>query len=137
MSGVVSWAFEDLTEIALAALTTGESEHLRPFDDRWVGVLASPGNGLSKHVAVGLSVLPPGCVTPVHSHEAEEVAIVLEGNGQIEIGGDTVTVRAGSIVLAPSNVPHQTSASDRLVILWCYAPTGSEERWTQPPSKEE
>jgi quercetin dioxygenase-like cupin family protein len=76
-----------------------------------------------------------GYATPSHSHEAEEVAIVLEGTGRIEVGDDSFEVAPGSVVLAPPDVPHRTIADKALTILWVYVPAGSEQRWI--PSKTE
>ncbi|HEY5889938.1 MAG TPA: cupin domain-containing protein, partial [Acidimicrobiia bacterium] len=89
----------------------------------------SPGTNDAKHAALGLSVLPPGCITPTHSHEAEEVAVVIEGKGSIEINRSLIAVKAGSVVFTPSNLPHRTMAEDALTIFWLYSPAGSEQRW--------
>lgn len=54
------------------------------------------------------SVMPPGHCTPVHVHDDEEEAfLVLEGQLEVTIGTETITVRAGESALAPRGIPHQ------------------------------
>jgi len=123
------WVIDELVVTASEALGDGVSDLLALFEGRWVGVLASPENETSRHLAVGMSVLPAKYATPPHSHEAEEVAIILEGTGRIEVGDDSFDVAPGSVVLAPPDAPHRTIAHEALTILWVYAPAGSEQRW--------
>lgn len=108
----------------------------RWINGRVVGVLASPQLETSQHIASGVSVVPAGTATPWHSHEAEEIAVIVGGRGQIRIGDDAISVVAGDVVLTPSDAPHQTCADAdvTLSVLWVYGPAGSESRWlaTEP-----
>lgn len=57
--------------------------------------------------------LDKGCVVPRHSHENEQLTYVLEGALHFWIGEDEseeVTVRAGEVLVIPSNVPHKAEA---------------------------
>jgi quercetin dioxygenase-like cupin family protein len=103
----------------------------RWIDDRVVAVLGSPGNDVSTRMAFGMSALPAGVKTPSHSHEAEELAVVLHGRGVITVGDSHHSVSAGDVVVAGPWVPHVTTASpdDAMVVMWVYAPPGSESRW--------
>jgi len=105
----------------------------RWVDDRVVAVLGSPGNGLSERMAFGMSALPAGVRTPSHSHEAEELAIVLHGTGVIRVGDADHSVAPGDVVVAGPWVPHVRTASGHgaLVVMWVYAPPGSESRWLE------
>jgi quercetin dioxygenase-like cupin family protein len=116
---------------ALQAMSTSGDAQL--VDGRAIAVKASPERGNSTHLAVGVAALPPAYTTVPHTHEAEEVAIVLSGSGAIEIVGVEHPVKAGDVVLTPPNAPHRTraDASSALVLLWVYAPAGSERRWMQ------
>lgn len=62
--------------------------------------------------------LKKGCVVPKHSHESEQLTYVLEGELHFWIGDDgreEVTVRAGEVLVIPSNLPHKAEArSDTL-----------------------
>ena len=63
------------------------------------------------------SVIPPGYATPLHIHDEEDEAfLILEGELEIVVGGQTITVRAGESAFAPRGVPHQLrNASGRPV----------------------
>jgi len=100
-------------------------------EGRIVDVLASPSADNATHLAVGMSSLPAGFVTPTHSHAAEEIAVVLSGYGAIVIGAERVVVIAGDVVRTPPDAPHHTESlgADPLHVLWVYAPAGSETRW--------
>jgi quercetin dioxygenase-like cupin family protein len=118
-------------------LSADEPVLARRVNGRLVGLLASKYAGTAEHLAVGLSALPPTLATPWHSHTAEELAIVLSGSGQIEIEADRFDVAEGDIVLTPSDVEHRTSAGGSpLVVLWVYAPAGSELRWLADQPEE-
>ena len=110
----------------------------RWVNGRLVGVLASPDDDSAHHLAVGVSALPPGAAAPVHDHEAEEVALIIAGSGRIVIGEFTSNVTTGDVVIAPSGASHQTIANvdSELLVLWIYAPPGSEQRWLQNGSIE-
>ena len=132
------WNQQRLTEDVLVDLGQTEPALGRWINDRIVGVLASPSTETAMKMAVGVSALKPGTSTPVHSHVAEELAIVMSGTGMIHIGETGVKVGAGDVVLTPSTVPHRTESDpdQPLVILWIYAPAGSEQRWLQADPQE-
>lgn len=134
MTGVVDRDLPSIIEGALAALAAGGTEEFPLTDGRVVKVLASPTFETSAWMAMGLAVLPPGYTTPPHSHEAEEIALVLRGSGAITVDGVETPVREGSVVVAPPNAPHTTSSSPDgpLVVYWTYGPAGSETRWLKP-----
>jgi uncharacterized cupin superfamily protein len=49
---------------------------------------------------VDYAVLPPGASIGVHTHgENEELYLVLEGQGIMHLDGETLPVRAGSVIL--------------------------------------
>lgn len=57
--------------------------------------------------------LKKGSVVPMHHHENEQITYVLEGALHFFIGGnepEEVVVRAGDVLLIPSNVPHKAVA---------------------------
>ena len=59
--------------------------------------------------ASGASVLevPRGCRLPRHVDSAEEIVVVLAGEAEVEMDGETARVPAGSLVLVPEGVPHE------------------------------
>lgn len=57
--------------------------------------------------------LKKGCVVPRHAHENEQITYVLDGALRFWIGEDEaeqVDVRAGEVLVIPSNVPHKALA---------------------------
>ena len=48
-------------------------------------------------------------VFPEHSHEAEQITLVLEGRLTFEYEGKTSILEPGSVIAIPSNVKHRVS----------------------------
>ncbi len=76
---------------------------------------------------------PRGGQVPWHSHDQEEVYVVLEGAGEMCVGEERSTVTAGQAVFIPPGAFHQlTNIGDTpLRILYCYAPAGDVAHWRQ------
>jgi len=72
--------------------------------------------------------LPAGGRTERHYHKvAEELYFILEGAGEIELGGEHRTVRSGDAILIPAGVWHAIVAIEPLRFLCCCAPPYSHE----------
>lgn len=130
-----SWDLESLTREIRAALAGSDAGEGKLIDGRALAVKASPMRDNASKLVVGTAALPPGFSTPAHSHEAEEVALVLSGSGSVDIDGIAHRIVTGTVLLTPSNAVHVTHSdpgSEPLVILWLYAPPGSEARWVEP-----
>jgi quercetin dioxygenase-like cupin family protein len=57
--------------------------------------------------------LAKGSIVPRHSHENEQLTYILQGALKFWIGEDgaqELTVRAGEVLVIPSNVPHRAEA---------------------------
>jgi quercetin dioxygenase-like cupin family protein len=57
--------------------------------------------------------LDKGCIVPKHSHDNEQLTYILEGALRFWIGEDEseeVIVRAGEVLVIPSNVLHKAEA---------------------------
>lgn len=133
--GIRSWTLDELAEEALEALRLGEYGDGTVIDGRALAVKASPMRSNSAKLVVGTACLPPGFSTRPHSHEAEEVAVVLAGSGRVDIDGTPYRLETGTVLLTPSNsvhVTHSDPGAEPLVVLWFYAPPGSEARWIEP-----
>ena len=66
--------------------------------------------------------------TERHYHKiAEEFYFILEGAGEIELGVEHGTVRAGDAILIPAGVWHAIVATEPLRFLCCCAPPYSHE----------
>lgn len=68
--------------------------------------LAGAEDGM-RRVAVWEQVLAPGAATPLHRHACEEVVVVLDGRGTLEVGGDRFRFGPRSTIIVPSDVSHR------------------------------
>lgn len=66
----------------------------------------------------------PGTIFPEHSHDSEQITLVLEGEIDFSYGGGTVTLRPGDVIAIPANEPH----SARTGALACRA----VDAWSPP-----
>jgi quercetin dioxygenase-like cupin family protein len=69
--------------------------------------------------------LDKGSVVPKHSHENEQLTYILEGALHFWIGEDQkeeVVVRAGEVLLIPSNVPHRALALEDTLDVDVFSP---------------
>ena len=69
--------------------------------------------------------LKKGCIVPKHSHENEQLTYILEGALKFWIGEDgseEVTVRAGEVLLIPSNLPHKAEALEETLDVDVFSP---------------
>jgi quercetin dioxygenase-like cupin family protein len=87
---------------------------------RWENIPAEPLKaGLSRTLITGERMMiahvhiKKGVEVPLHSHENEQITYILEGALQFWLGANLerqVTVRAGEVLVIPSNVPHRALA---------------------------
>jgi mannose-6-phosphate isomerase-like protein (cupin superfamily) len=129
------WHLDDLKAEILEALKKGEYGDGKVIDGRALGVKASPMRDNSTKIVLGMAALPPAFSSPAHSHEAEEMAVFLSGSGSVYIDDRAYPFVPGTVVLIPSGSNHLTATDmgdEPIVILWFYAPPGSERRWIEP-----
>lgn len=126
------WNTAELISNGCEALTSGGRKGAAWIDGRILSVKTSIENNPAGGMSLGYSALPAGYATPPHSHDAEELAFILVGEGAIVVDGVKFRVGPGDILLTPSGSEHATVAGPdgALVIWWVYAPPGSEARWT-------
>ena len=55
---------------------------------------------------------PPNTRAPMHSHEEEQIAIVLDGEFEFQIDDEVRTMRAGDVAVIPPWVPHGAWTND-------------------------
>ena len=75
----------------------------------------------------------PGGSIPPHEHFNEEAYHILSGTGEMQVGEERGTVRAGDTVYLDPDVPHtlrNTGDSD-MEILFVYSPAGVVEHWRE------
>jgi quercetin dioxygenase-like cupin family protein len=69
-------------------------------------------------------LLKKGAIVPTHSHVSEQITYILEGALRLWIGEpeEEVTVRPGSFVVIPPNVPHRAEALEDTVDVDIFSP---------------
>src|SRR4249919_2456166 len=73
--------------------------------------------------------LAPDSATRRHYHaRSEEIYLVVEGGGELEVDGDVTAVGAGDAIRIPPGSPHQLRAGEKGVrILCCCVPPYSDD----------
>ena len=80
---------------------------LRPLDI-WNGVLARVVHG--ERLTLAVVELDPRSVVSEHSHENEQLGIVLRGTVTFRVGDETRELEPGATWRIPSNTPHEVHA---------------------------
>ena len=76
-------------------------------------------------VMIATIELQRGCIVPKHAHVHEQISYVLDGHLRLTVGEDggvSYDVRAGEVVLLPSNVPHAAEAMADTRVLDVFSP---------------
>jgi len=69
--------------------------------------------------------LDKGCIVPRHSHENEQITYILKGALRFWLGEDEqeeIVVRAGEVLLIPSNLPHKAEALEDTLDVDIFSP---------------
>lgn len=69
-----------------------------------------------------------GAVLPEHAHVHEQTSQVIQGEFEMVIGGETVLLKPGSVVVIPSNVPHSGRALTNCKIQDVFCPVREDYR---------
>jgi quercetin dioxygenase-like cupin family protein len=72
----------------------------------WVCELISGALNGASDTMLGFSTWQPGASTRQLVHEVDELCYIVEGEGKLSIGDETVSYCAGQAVLIPAGVPH-------------------------------
>ena len=96
--------------IAHAFDTEAVRERLREHGGYEI-VHASPG------LEIGVYVLVAPEPDRQQPHDDDEVYVVLEGAGVLDVEGETVPLREGHAVFVPAGAEHRFSAYERLAVL--------------------
>jgi quercetin dioxygenase-like cupin family protein len=66
--------------------------------------------------------LKKDAVVPEHSHVSEQISYVLEGGLEFTIGGATITISAGEVLVIPPDVPHRAVALQDTIDIDVFSP---------------
>ena len=103
-------------------------EAIAPYR-RTLKVLLSPQVNRTKNMALGMTILDPGCLSSPHSHRTEEeIWFVLSGTGLATVGEETINIEEGTAIYIPPKQTHQLAnqGSERMRVLWVFSPPGPE-----------
>jgi len=98
---------------------------------RWDDMPKEPVNPLfdrrlitGERMMISHVYLKKGAVVPKHSHDNEQITYILEGALLFEIGdeGSELLVRAGEVLVIPSNVPHKAVAVEDTLDVDVFSP---------------
>jgi len=74
-----------------------------------------------KHT-MGLVELKKGSVVPMHSHIHEQITFILEGQLDMNIGGQDYSLTTGMYHIIHSNVPHSAKAITDCKVIDTFSP---------------
>jgi quercetin dioxygenase-like cupin family protein len=98
----------------------------------WEGVTARPVHG--DRVTLSLIELEANARVPEHSHENEQVGMVLSGSLRFRIGDETRDLERGATWCIPAHVPHDvTTGPDGAVLAEVFAPPRAD--WAAAPTE--
>lgn len=101
---------------------------LRPYE-RVLKVLISPDLQPVTHIALGMTLLPPGKASSNHTHDREEETwYILSGRGEVVVDGERREVSADTVITVTPPQEHQliNTGDETLKVLWIYTPPGAE-----------
>jgi quercetin dioxygenase-like cupin family protein len=85
----------------------------------WSRMLVTSARVGENEASLGYSVFTPGTVLAAVRHEAEEVAYVIAGSGELRLDEGTVSFRKGDALHVPAGVWHavaNTGAEDLVMV---------------------
>ena len=102
----------------------------------WDGIAGRVVHG--ERITLGAIELDPDVTLPEHSHEQEQLGIVLRGSLRFRIGDETRELGPGETWAIPANVPHEVQAGpEGAVVIDVFAPPREDwkplERRERPP----
>jgi mannose-6-phosphate isomerase-like protein (cupin superfamily) len=105
-----------------------DAEPFTTLDGSTIRVLLDAAAGGAANQSLAEAELAPGQQTQRHYHaRTEEIYVLLEGGGEMEVEGGRAAVGIGDAVLIPAGARHQITAGEEGVrFLCCCAPPYSD-----------
>jgi quercetin dioxygenase-like cupin family protein len=78
-----------------------------------------------KRMMLAQVILKKGCVVPLHHHDNEQLSHIVSGALRFWIGtedAEPIVVRAGEVLVIPSEVPHKAEAIEDTVGIDAFCP---------------
>jgi quercetin dioxygenase-like cupin family protein len=97
----------------------------------WEGIVARSVNG--ERLTLSIVELDPGAVVAEHSHEHEQLGMVIRGEMDFRIGDERRVLGPGETWRIPSNTPHEATAGpEGAVVIDVFAPVRADFRRMEP-----
>ena len=91
-----------------------------------------------ERLSLGVVELDPGAVVQEHSHEHEQLGMVISGAMRFRIGDETRELGPGETWAIPSNVPHEATAGpEGAVVVDVFAPVREDWVGLEPAEPRE
>jgi quercetin dioxygenase-like cupin family protein len=84
----------------------GEADPIELPQGSWSRMLIASGRVDGNGASLGYSVFTPGTVLPAVKHEADEVAYVVSGSGELRLDGEAVAFSKDDAIFIPAGVWH-------------------------------
>ncbi len=108
-------------------------DHLDSIAPRqvWEAIAARSVHG--ERLTMAVVELDPGAVAAEHSHDNEQLGLVLQGTLDFRIGDERRELGPGTTYLIPSNTPHMATAGpDGAVVIDVFAPIRADWKAMEP-----
>lgn len=107
-----------------------------PSVARGSGVRTTPLVGKSlgaTGLTTGITSFPPGAAIPLHHHNCAEQVTVLEGEAEVDVGGEKHRLRAFDTTFVTAGKPHRFKnvGQGQMSILWIYGSTEVTRTFTE------
>jgi quercetin dioxygenase-like cupin family protein len=97
----------------------------------WEGIVARVVEG--ERLTLAVVELDPGAVAREHSHDNEQLGLVVSGAMSFRIGDETRELRPGDAYTIASNVPHEATAGpEGAVVIDVFAPPRADWNALEP-----
>lgn len=91
----------------------------------WEGVLARTVDG--DRLSLAVIELEPGSVVPEHSHENEQLGVVIQGALTFRVGSEVRDLGPGGTWRIPANTPHEVRVGpEGAVVIDVFAPVRAD-----------
>jgi quercetin dioxygenase-like cupin family protein len=98
--------------------------------------------GVSARIAAGeklmfsLVTLEPGAVVPEHSHPHEQMGMMVSGEMELTVAGESRRLKGNDIYLIPGGIPHRVVTGPRgAMALDAFSPPREEYRQEEPQAR--
>lgn len=85
----------------------------------------------ARNFVMGYVTIYPGGSVPLHSHEQEEVYLIVTGEGIMHVNNEKENVGPGSYIYIRPNSTHmlENTSGENMIMVFCYAPKSVVDHW--------